>query len=454
VGPADLTLDTVIDGLTRALTLATREQEVDLPTASGRLDHLQVARLLDDPTRIRGFDRYSASRKAEALTQLAVWLDTLPVGALPARLRSRAARLRFLVWSLPFRVTVPGSSVLATDASVDNRSIALTEDAVLERARAAREDWLAYLRGWEDDPWLATQHATNAAEFEADLLWLTENWPTDPHLAHGRLALVPRHATSADRAEDHQRAAADIVETQWLPRSSLLGAARAFAPGARPARWLPWLLPLPPAVVAALFSVGVVLPALWLAVGVLAAVMVVAVLAARRSSLLLLRIPAAAGVGTVALLSFTTRWWLAADAWHVGAGLLGVSGLYLLLEARLHGATLGRAAGRAAVLLTIATLYAFVLNLTVLGMVAPSIADSGQCLAGWWHHPPWQPLPLSDDPLCVQAVTPRVAAPSGLVLVTMTGWSLAIGLAAQILWDDRPVTAPLGRLRRVRGGQP
>jgi len=40
------------------------------------------------------------------------------------------------------------------------------------------------------------------------------------------------------------------------------------------------------------------------------------------------------------------------------------------------------------------------------------------------------------------------------VLLLMTGWSLAVGLAAQILWDDRPVTAPLGRLRRVRGSTP
>jgi hypothetical protein len=40
------------------------------------------------------------------------------------------------------------------------------------------------------------------------------------------------------------------------------------------------------------------------------------------------------------------------------------------------------------------------------------------------------------------------------VLLLMTGWSFALGLAAQILWDDRPVTAPLGRIRRAKGAKP
>ncbi|MGH3942389.1 MAG: hypothetical protein ACRDTG_27965 [Pseudonocardiaceae bacterium] len=49
-----------------------------------------------------------------------------------------------------------------------------------------------------------------------------------------------------------------------------------------------------------------------------------------------------------------------------------------------------------------------------------------------------------------RSLTLEGAAPAG-VLLLMTGWSLPVGLAAQILWDDRPVTAPLGRLRRMRG---
>jgi hypothetical protein len=34
-----------------------------------------------------------------------------------------------------------------------------------------------------------------------------------------------------------------------------------------------------------------------------------------------------------------------------------------------------------------------------------------------------------------------------LVLALASAWCLAVGVFAQILWDDRPITAPLAHLR-------
>jgi hypothetical protein len=152
----------------------------------------------------------------------------------------------------------------------------------------------------------------------------------------------------------------------------------------------------------------------------------------------------------VVLLSLTARWWLAPRGWTVGVGLLVLAALYLVLESRLHGAG-WRAYPRGLALAVIGAGHAFVLSLAVLAFVAPSVADHGECLAGWWSANPWSGRTL--PPGCADLGGGHAAAPAG-VLVLMTGWSLAVGLAAQILWDDRPVTAPLGRLRRVRGATP
>jgi len=153
----------------------------------------------------------------------------------------------------------------------------------------------------------------------------------------------------------------------------------------------------------------------------------------------------------VVLLSLTPRWWLAPWEWTVGAGLLVIAALYLVLESRLHGARRWWAYPRRLVIAAIGALYAFMLSLVVLAFVAPSVAERGECLAGWWSLDPWSARTLG--PGCAELNGGHAAAPAGVPLL-MTGWSLAVGLAAQILWDDRPVTAPLGRLRRVQGSTP
>ncbi|MGH3980605.1 MAG: hypothetical protein ACRDRZ_16675, partial [Pseudonocardiaceae bacterium] len=240
------------------------------------------------------------------------------------------------------------------------------------------------------------------------------------------------------------------AELHWLPRGSLSSATAALLPD-RPlvSRLLPWLFPLAALVVVGLFAATLAQAAAWSAVVLLMLGVAVAGFAPSRfTGLALLRVPSAAAVGLVVLLSLTPRWWLAPWGWTVGAGLLALAALYLVLELRLHGAGRWWAYPRGLGLAAIGAGHAFVLSLVVLAFVAPAVAERGECLVGWWSANPWVARTL--EGCCADLGGGHGEAPAG-VLVLMTGWSLAVGLAAQILWDDRPVTAPLGRLRRVRG---
>jgi hypothetical protein len=176
------------------------------------------------------------------------------------------------------------------------------------------------------------------------------------------------------------------------------------------------------------------------------------VLPARTDVVALLRVPAAAAAGQALLLSLTPRWWLAPSGWTIGAAMLLAVTAYVMVEARLHGAGRWFAFWRAGIVATIGALYSFVLSLVFLGHVVPAMGEQGGCLGGWWTADPLAPLPL--DAECGADLGQAAAAWPAGVLLLMTGWSLAVGVAAQILWDDRPLTAPLGRLRRVRGTRP
>lgn len=88
----------------------------------------------------------------------------------------------------------------------------------------------------------------------------------------------------------------------------------------------------------------------------------------------------------------------------------------------------------------------------MLGFVAPAVAENGGCLDGWWTVSAFESRPLTAD-CAEQLELPAGAAvpPAAAVLTLMAGWSVVIGLSAQVLWDDRPISAPLGRVRRARG---
>ena len=423
-------------------------------------------------------DQGESRERLRLLCTFALWLRYSPPGHVPPHLASRAARLRFTVWTLPPRMNWEQWRSLTLKWSWSPRDdlprsqegdyLPLSRDMVLAEAQAARDDWLARLNAWEDDPWLAARHQREPRKLESDLRWLTTTWPRprrgEPDWPGGPSCLKLEPKGVKDRSA-YRRVATDLAELHWLPRGSLHSASAALLPERPVIRLLTWLFPLAALTVVGLFAatllpatalavVGLsvdtlVSAAVWSALILLTLGFVAAgLMPSRLIGLALLRIPAAAAVGQVVLLSLTPRWWLAPSGWTVGAGLLGIAALYLVLESRLHGALRRWAYPRGLLIAGIGALYAFLLSLVVLAFVAPSVAERGECLAGWWSADPWSVRPLINEGCDGQA-----AAPAG-VLLLMTGWSLAVGLAAQILWDDRPVTAPLGRLRRVRGSMP
>jgi len=420
-----------------------------------------LERALNNPRTLFPPEQSEPREQLRLLCTFALWLRYSPPGHVPLHLASRAARLRFVVWTLPPRTGWQEWRSLTLEWSwtgspgVDDY-IPLSQETVLAEARAARDDWLAHLNGWEDDPWLAARHQRDPGRLESDLRWLTTTWPRPRRGTPaawpggpGYLNLQPEGVQ--DRSAYH-RVATDLAELHWLPRGSLRSASAALLPDRPVARLLPWLFPLAALAVVGLFAGRLVPAAVWSALVLLVlGVAVAGAVPSRLTGLTLLRIPAAAAVGQVVLLSLTPRWWLAPSGWTIGAGLLVIAALYLVLESRLHGARRWWAYPRGLVVAAIGALYAFVLSLVVLAFVAPSVAERGECLAGWWSLDPWSARTLVGN--CADLNGGQAAAPAG-VLLLMTGWSLAVGLAAQILWDDRPVTAPLGRLRRVRGSTP
>jgi len=437
-------------------------RRVLLPESPRRLQLDDLERALGDPRILFSpGDQDEPRERLRVLFHFALWLRNSPPEYVPRHLASRAARFRFGVWSLPPRMGWPGwrSMTVAWSAAEPSRPddrVVLSRELVLAEARAARDDWLAHLNGWEDDPWLAARHQRDPGGLESDLRWLTTTWPRRPRGEPawpgdpGYLDLEPEGVQDRNA---YRRVATDVAELHWLPRGSLRSATATLLPDHRVARLLPWLCPLIALIVVGLFVATPGRAAALVALGLLVAgIGVAGAVPSRLTGLGLLRIPAAAAVGQVVLLSLTPRWWLAPRGWTVGAGLLVIAALYLVLESRLHGAQRWWAYPRGLVIAGIGAGYAFALSLVVFTFVAPWVAERGECLGGWWSASRWSARALTHS--CSQQLNVgEAAAPAG-VLLLMTGWSLAVGLAAQILWDDRPVTAPLGRLRRVRGSTP
>jgi hypothetical protein len=65
-------------------------------------------------------------------------------------------------------------------------------------------------------------------------------------------------------------------------------------------------------------------------------------------------------------------------------------------------------------------------SLIGLVIVAPAFVSGGRQLAAVWHRPGY--------------------GHAGLLLALATAWCLAVGVFAQVLWEDRPITASLAHL--------
>jgi hypothetical protein len=90
-----------------------------------------------------------------------------------------------------------------------------------------------------------------------------------------------------------------------------------------------------------------------------------------------------------------------------------------------HGVA-GRSLWRAVAVAAIGAAHALMVSLIGMVVVAPAFVTDGGKLAMIWHHPGY--------------------GHAGTVLLLATAWCLAVGVFSQILWDDRPITAPLAHL--------
>ncbi|MGH4020384.1 MAG: hypothetical protein ACRDT0_14345, partial [Pseudonocardiaceae bacterium] len=322
------------DGQAPSSQVTRHEALPDHPQPVIQHDHLECA--LNDPRALFSAADWRNEPRVclTLLFRFALWLRYSPPGHVPVRLASRAARLRFAVWSLFPRMGWPQewSSLnvvwSATGPPQPGDYLEVTDELVLAEARAARDDWLAQLNDWEDDPWLAARHQRDPGSLESDLRWLTTTWPRLPR-GEPPWPGGPEYLNldaEADRSAYH-RVATDLAELHWLPRGSLSSATTALLPD-RPivSRLIPWLFPLAALVVVGLFAATLAQAAAWSAVVLLMLGVAVAGFAPSRfTGLALLRVPSAAAVGLVVLLSLTPRWWLAPWGWTVGAGLLALA---------------------------------------------------------------------------------------------------------------------------------
>jgi hypothetical protein len=306
------------------------------------------------------------------------------------------------------------------------------------RCREARRAWHDDLRTYQSHPYLAS---ASPGLIDDDLATLAFTWPTagrrwgvrrlGPPLV---LSVRPLPEPAALTAED-VATLDDVTDRHLLPRCEL-GPVIALAAhdDSRALRAVRQV------------TVGLVVAVAVAAVGAagLLHVRVAAGLAAACYALLaagtvafgtrwaaawLLRLPAASAVGLLALISFFPPTWLTAPrrTWWAVIVLVLLAAGYLVVETRNHGVSAGQALGRSGVVLVIGAVHAALVALIGLVVVAPAFLDDGNALGRLWLHP-------------------GGIEHGGKVLALGTAWCLATGVLSQILWDDRPVTAPLAHL--------
>ena len=320
------------------------------------------------------------------------------------------ARTRWLLLSAPFR---------------RKEAVGSISKSTIERARQAREEWLAVLDTIDDYPNLRAR-----IDVEREAVYIASI-----ELANDR--------SGADPARVHL--AEHIVTRLLLPRFAWVSALRVLTK----VRGRGILVHLASAG-SLFFAAGVlfVLAALdvwsWgysaAAIVALIGYCVVAIAAAARSHLgwlWLLRQPAGASVGLLALIALPPLWATAETGpATLAGGLMALIGVgYLAVEAGNHGA-------RRVVLRAIGTglfglFQAAMVSLIGLRLLFPvfvsSSTEENAPFSCWWTGcagdvlPPW------------------------LLLFTATTWSFVVGVFLQITWNDQPITAPLAHVSWRRG---
>lgn len=377
------------------------------------------------------------------------------------RLLPVSARTRFLVLSEPFRNYVSGDPRWVPSGPEEEEKLPnyltgfLGADSwvvLVRRVNEARQEWQHHLDTYQSHPLLA--HATGRAlEAEVRALACLDRYCDGPLVLSEKLLKGAASPEPADLS-----ILTDSVEEHLLPRFALLSAAGAAlhkGQGYGPvlvtaATVLSW--------VAALTMAGLgIYGSAWIPAALTYALIGAGTLCYGRLWAMpwLLRVPAAAAVGLIVLISLHPHWWTGIRlSWPVPVVLIGAAFGYLLIEARNHGVgPVGRlskeprtagedtrlldragrwawlvAPGRALIITVIGLAHSFLTAVIGMTVLAPAFTETGTVLAQVW---------VTDGP----------TAEAGTILLMSTAWCLATGVFSQILWDDRPITAPLAHLR-------
>lgn len=356
-------------------------------------------------------------------------------------LRPLAERLRFLVMSEPLRHRTDrawaGEPGAESSDFCGNALGHQTWPLLVRRAEETRDAWLARLNTYQSSPLLA---GVTTQELDAELvLIIADNWSTRDRFSSTH---HPLHHPAPPTVRDDAVLAA-IVQRHLLPRFRLLQVARLASPAGHD-WWRTTVLAIAAAAVAAAITGGLT-TGRWFHIAAVFAAACYAVLVAgvvKRGPVWaaqwLFRFPAAAAFGLFALLAMPMNWWSDPHPrWGAApAALVFAAASYLVIEVRNHGVCGWQALRRALGVLAVGALHAFLLSLIILIAVATIYTESTPDgasrvpLPEIWHTTTlaWQTLSLA------------------------TAWALAVGVFSQILWDDRPITAPLAHLTWHDGG--
>lgn len=386
-----------------------------------------------------------SSRRWSTLVELyEAWSDVLAGDGLDAvDSRSRRigsaylARTRWLLLSIPFRDDWRGQIPVP-----DLKQINAGSDRIATLARRARDEWLEVLGQIDDYPKLKTQVAIEDEAREIAALEITRRRLSRVNPGLGAVASPAEEDLAGDEVSRF------VITRLLLPRFALLrvwrmvyGSVGAWARGLSVAAGVAFLGTLV-ALIVGLWAPGTGVLA-WAWTGVLAFYGLIAASAAVDPATAwpwLMRQPASAIGGLVALIAAPSDWWRESGSqwgtalWAVllmtGAGLG-----YLFFEAGNQDVRgFGSRAWRSLLVGAFGYLHALMVSVIGLRFLLPAFAA----------HASVAPARIS---CWVQASGCGPAAlPAWLIVLAAASWSFAAAVFLQIIWDDQPVTAPLAHV--------
>lgn len=379
-----------------------------------------------------------------------------------------AARQRFLALSEPYRGVRAKIRFVPADMASHIFGTG-TQDILLGRTRQARWEWAELLGRHESLPALESAEASEI-EAETDLLLFEFPGPKaggtfGSHAPTPRkgtpLAINSKRLLASNRVTRYSTEdigfASWIVGRHLLPRYRIFSSAHAAFSLAECPRWGKFMAALTVGL-AVLSSAGALISPWWESVpftewstlsssavlaGATYVVGLIGVVLHGRAWTLpwLLRVPAAATIGMFMVTTMHPSWWGAAFAaggmdvpgreagpepvvgpMIVAALLATAAFAYLVTNVRNSGVGPFTSLARSALVWIIASVHALLIALLGLAWVVPVFSENGHLLRE----------ALTDYPRAAVAALLQAGA-----------WCLIAGVFSQILWDDRPLTAPL-----------